>query len=103
MRWRHDAVIEGVGDLDPGAVGDDAIAESGVRADLDPVPEDGPLEDRADDMRCEIVGTDRRKCPGISTERGPDVAEDHRIARMTAHLPSIFAGRFSLNALTPSA
>ena len=47
MRSRHDAVIEGVGDLDPGAVGDDAIAKCGVPVDLDPVPEDGPLEDRA--------------------------------------------------------
>ena len=64
---------------------------------------EGTLEDRADNVGGEIVGAERRKSAGVPAERRSHVAEDHRIARVPAHRPSIFAGRFSLNALTPSA
>ena len=67
------------------------------------VPHVGALEHRADDVRGKIVGTDRGESAGVPAERGPYVPEDHRVARVPTHRPSIVGGRFSLNALTPSA
>ena len=67
------------------------------------VAEIGPIDHRADDVRREIVGSDRAQRSAVTPEGRADVAEDQRVAGMKAHRPSNSGRRFAANALTPRA
>ena len=64
----------------------------------------GPLEDRADHMRSQVIRADRGERSAVATEGRAHVADDHRVASIgIGHRPSNSARRFAVNAFTPSA
>ena len=62
----------------------------------------GPLEDRADDVRREVVRTDLCERAAVPAERRPDVADDESVAWILTHRPLNCGLRLLMNASTPS-